>query len=64
MATCSLCDATTPYPVGGTWGFPFAYGAVWRLCPACWASDYGPKLEALTRARAAAETGAKKGRRR
>ena len=63
MATCMLCDATCRFPVGGDWHFPWAYGRVWRLCPACGASDYGSRLEALTRARAASEAGAKKPRR-
>lgn len=62
-ATCATCDTTAPFPVGADWAFPWAYGRVWRLCPACGASAYGPRLEALTRARAAAETGAKKPRR-
>lgn len=62
-ATCMLCPRTAAYPVGADWTFPWACGRVWRLCPACSQSDYGPRLEALTRARAAAETGAKKPRR-
>jgi len=58
-----LCDARAAFPVGGDWAFPWALGRVWRLCPSCGASDYGPRLRALSEARAAAETGAKKPRR-
>ena len=67
-ATCMLCDAQASYPVGGAWAFPWVAtprgGFVARVCPGCATGDYLERLRALSEARAAAETGARKGRKR
>jgi hypothetical protein len=58
VAKCELCDATTAFPVGADWRFPYIHSQrrVRRVCPACAATDYLPALEALSEARAAAAT--------
>lgn len=59
-AKCALCDATTSYPVGGAWAFPWVAtargGFVARVCPGCATGDYLERLRATAEARAAAET--------
>lgn len=67
-ATCMLCPATTPWPVGGSWAFPWVAtprgGFVARVCPGCATGSYLERLRGVLEAREAAETGARKGKRR
>lgn len=67
-ATCALCDATTPWPVGGAWAFPWVAtasgGFVARVCPVCATGGYLERLRALSEAREGEKTGAKGRRRR
>lgn len=67
-ATCMLCPRTAAYPVGGAWAFPWVAtacgGAVCRVCGDCAVGDYLERLRGVLEARAAAETGARKGRKR
>lgn len=63
-----LCSRTAPYPVGGSWQFPYVAtasgGRVCRACGECAVGDYLERLRGALEAREAAETGASKGLRK